>query len=110
MANSWGTNPIILDTAATDIAYTAANDAMKGGAQYSTGEYSIDHIKVIGAANTDDVELYSCNKTNTPNKLVYIKKLETGDLNNIEYFNGQVIQGLYPKVLDGACKLAIYIK
>jgi len=108
MANTWGTTPIILDTANADGSYDADNDAKNGGVKYSTLRYKLNKIEVVGAVNGNDVVLTQCEKDTITGNALLTLKLETGDLNKTVYFNGQWVQGIIPVTLDGACVVRVW--
>lgn len=110
MANSWYTNPIILDTAANDTTYDSDNDIINGGTEYSTLDYTIQAISVIGAANADDIKLIGCGTSDVTGAVIYEVVAETGDLQKtITFPKGLHVAGLYPATLDNSSKLAIYV-
>ena len=114
MANNFGKNPNVLDTAASDSSYTATNDAYSpsgtGTLQYTTQKVKIKKIQIIGAANTDDVLLRECSSTTLKGDIIIKRKLETGDLNpSIDFGEGIWFDGLYLETKDGNTELLIHL-
>ncbi len=115
MANSWGTNPIILDTASTDATYDATHDAHRAtgtaGTQYTTGKVSVQAIKVVGV-NTDAVVLQSCTPDASVDNgdVIYTHALETGRLYNHETFPRDLTtNGIFIKTLSAGAKVYLYV-
>lgn len=105
MANSWGTNPIVLDTQNDDSSYLAAND----GTKFSTQKYKVKKVQVIGGANGNDVEINQV-AVGALGKPIIDMVLETGDLNPVINFPGGIwFKGICPKTLDGSCQVLIHL-
>lgn len=110
MANTFGTNPIILDTANDDSAYIAANDAKNGGAKYSTLRYKIKKIQIVGGANGDDIVINQCRTSDFTDTAIVTLKLETGDLQKqIDFGEGIWVDGICPATLDASCIVLVHL-
>lgn len=112
--NLWNQNPIILDTAANDVAYDSAEDVINGGDEYSTMRYKIKGIMVSGA-NTNNLVLNQCLKTDftgsafTGTKIID-RTVVTGALEQyMDFGEGIWFSGLYPSVIAGTGKIWIYL-
>lgn len=111
MANRWGTNPKLIDTAGTDTTYDATHDTKNGGTQYSTQQHRITMIRLEGDVATNQVILQEC----TPDASVdngadfFNHIVATGQLHRDFYFIPPlVVAGIYPKTLGGSTKVYIY--
>ena len=104
MANVFGSRIIKLDTAASDTAYAAANDAKNGGTQYSTLLTQIQSIRIEGATNGQKFTLQHCPATaDVEVGATFLDvTVETGDLNyRVNFPMGLNVNGIYPKALPG---------
>jgi len=114
MANSWGTNPIILDTAADDTTYAVGNDVIKtaGATEYSSGQYDIESISIQGA-DTQQVTLQHCTPdASVDNGAIFFDEVlatATG-LYRPRYLGNFTAKGIYPKTITSGAKVYIYLK
>ena len=111
MANQWGPNPKILNTASTDTGYVLANDTKGGGTQYSTQIHRITMIKLEGDVATNEVTLQAC----TPDASVdngaafFSTVVAAGQLHLAFNFIPPLnVDGIYIKTLGGATKVYVY--
>lgn len=110
MANTWGSNPIILDTQNDDANYTAANDVVKGGTKYSTQWYKIRKIVIKGNAANDDIVLNTCTTSSlAAGKFLDLLNLNAVDLNKVVDLDGLMVQGICPTTIGASCVVYIYI-
>lgn len=110
MANSWTGNKIKLDTANDDGSYDSANDFVGGGKKYSTQQYKIRKIQIVGGANTNAVNLKECSTSSLAGNDIVNVTLETGDLNKqIDFGSGIIVNGIIPVTLGGSSKIIIHI-
>ena len=117
MANSWGTNPIILDTASSETSYTTAKDAYKtaGATDYHTGKFNIIGIKVEGA-NADSIILQSCKASpvaSVDNYTAFFEHtVETGNVtgNAVSFAKPFKVNGIFPKTISSGAKVYIYLE
>lgn len=104
MANAWGSNPIVLDTANDDSSFLAANDGVK----FHTGRFKIKSIHFSGGANTNAVEITGCKIGAAGGSITGALVLETGDLNKqLTFGEGIWVEGLCAKTLGGSTKAII---
>lgn len=109
MANTFGTNPMVLDTVNDDSSYDSSHDAINGGVKYTSGRVKIKKIQVIDGANTNAVLIKSCSPSALEGSTIFNVTLETGDLNkSIDFGNGQWFSGIIAKTLGGSSKVLIY--
>ena len=109
MANVWGTNPIILDTASDDVAYDATHDVVNGGTEYSSMRYKVKSIAIVGAANGQNLVLKACKPSAFAGTEHLNVTVETGDLRKtFEFGNGVWFQGINPTTIAGG-KFYIYL-
>ena len=112
MANTFATNPIRIDTVNAGSSYTASDDAKNGGVAYSTMQYRINKIRVIGGANTNNIvlcEFSQADGTPTVGKEIINLTLATGDLEPEIDLNGHNVRGLIATTLGGSSKLDIFV-
>ena len=110
MANLWGCNPIVLDTANDETSYNSASDVKNGGGKYSTLRYKIKKIQVTGAANGNGVLVKQCSQSEMDGPPIVVLSLETGDLNkHVDFGEGIWVNGINPDTLDGNCEILIHL-
>lgn len=108
MANNFATNPIILDTQASDTTYDNTHDANNAlgapGSQYSTKTYCITAIEVVG---TGQVQLQHCTPdASVDNGAVFFDA--TGATHR-DYHDFH-FNGVYPKVIGGSTSCKIFVR
>lgn len=110
MANAWGANPIILDTANNDASYDTASDANKStGTKYSTRRFRIQKIVVTGA-DTNAIILKHCSPSTLEGSDILNITLETGRLaQSFDFPEGLNVQGILPKTVTSGAKAYIYL-
>jgi hypothetical protein len=110
MANKWGSNPMVLDTAADDTTYDSTHDVRFGGSEYSTFPYKIKKIIPVGGANTNAILVKTSSHGTLKGDIIWNTTLETGDLNqSLDLGEGQVFNGIYVETLGGSTKLLVYL-
>ena len=120
MANVWGANPLILDTAANDTSYDKTHDVIDGemtgdplawvaGTEYSSMTYKIKKIIVNGDA-ADQVTLNQCKTSDVEGAVFFDYTLQTGETSaQFDFPGGLLVKGIYPSVISSGTTVYVYL-